>query len=112
MTELKPCPFCNSRTPRIHGVMDFYYVICDSCGVETQMIKGYHEAVKTWNTRTIENNFRARAERAEAWAKFFVMLGNEMDEEVADFLGQEEEALVSQLSWRDYVAEWRKEREG
>ena len=47
---LEPCPFCGGNAEIMGSA--FYWVRCESCGVET---KGFHhkwQAVDAWNRRT------------------------------------------------------------
>lgn len=56
MTELKRCPFCGAKPPKVELVRPFgyattYFVVCDGCGVKTSAKFSKEEAVKAWNKR-------------------------------------------------------------
>jgi Lar family restriction alleviation protein len=46
-TELKPCPFCGGKAVMYGQV--FYYIVCKSCGVETQGTYSEQSAAEAWN---------------------------------------------------------------
>lgn len=75
--ELKPCPFCGSKavaTDRVGGwtidcLGPFDEQISWPCAaLDGEMAETQEEAVRNWNTRPIEDAFKARAEKAEAAA--------------------------------------------
>ena len=56
MAEMKPCPFCGSKSVRLaentlEGHFIGYSVHCNGCGVENRYTKDKEEAVNAWNTR-------------------------------------------------------------
>lgn len=54
MAELKPCPFCGCRFPKIQtdGVCDYYYYVrCPICGARTASDMLSDEAERNWNKR-------------------------------------------------------------
>lgn len=76
--ELKPCPFCGHEavaTQYVVGGRDL--VQCTFCSVKTPATNSRKEAVKSWNSRPIEDALRARlSERdvlierlIEAWSR-------------------------------------------
>lgn len=60
MTELKRCPFCGAEPPKIEVIRPFgcsmtYFVICNSCGVETSDEISEEKAIEAWNKRYKED---------------------------------------------------------
>lgn len=57
MEELKKCPFCGAKPPKIglfgHGMT--YFVICKSCGVETSDAISKEKEIEAWNKRYKED---------------------------------------------------------
>lgn len=71
--ELKPCPFCNKLdiTTRKGARTQ---MMCIRCGAEGPDAATRAEAVALWNTRPVEDAWRARAEAAEALFNEYMLL--------------------------------------
>ncbi len=48
--ELKPCPFCGGEAE--WATKGKHWIMCSSCGVETQYCETAEEAIEAWNRRT------------------------------------------------------------
>ena len=59
MKELKPCPFCGHKKPRVEGPYasnDQYWIGCHKCFAGTMYHDTEIEAIEAWNRRHNENN--------------------------------------------------------
>ena len=54
-TNLKRCPFCSGKAKIAEGEIEFW-AYCPHCGAQTESCETEQEAVKAWNTRTIEED--------------------------------------------------------
>ena len=50
--ELKPCPFCGSKSLPITASFGEWWVICNGCRAGTDMCSSREEVFYRWNTRT------------------------------------------------------------
>lgn len=71
MDELKPCPFCGSRSTlrrnyTIGANNPGYIVQCIMCGISTPQTMSEEMSSYYWNTRPIEEKLRAENERLRA----------------------------------------------
>ena len=59
--ELKPCPFCGSKSVWVaDNILDYlfigYNVHCNGCGAETRYTKDRDKAIERWNRRAENDN--------------------------------------------------------
>jgi len=63
MSEIKLCPFCGKRGILGQTILNYYVVRCqnEECNMIVQQVIGTtrDEAIKTWNTRQIEDALRS-----------------------------------------------------
>lgn len=57
MAELKPCPFCGSKTAEVvedgnEYLFLRYFVACGRCGASTGRNRTKEKAIEAWNRRT------------------------------------------------------------
>ena len=63
--ELKRCPFCGGTANIAKGRIEFW-AYCPHCGAQIELCETKQEAVKAWNTRTIENELVEKIGKLEA----------------------------------------------
>lgn len=51
MEELKPCPFCGSKSVTVCELYPSSYARCLACGAEGSLRSSYDEAAAAWNRR-------------------------------------------------------------
>ena len=52
MEELKPCPFCGSKSVTVCELYPSSYARCRACGAEGSLCSSHDEAAAVWNRRT------------------------------------------------------------
>lgn len=50
MSEIKPCPFCDSKAT-YNNPVDFWTVVCSQCKAQTALFNTATQALEAWNMR-------------------------------------------------------------
>lgn len=95
MNKLKPCPFCGGC--KIVSEEELNVTFCNGCSAETDIFD--------WNTRPIEDDLRARAEKAEAMVARLIEAGNWLNAMHEDGVFVDE-LNAARTSWKLAVSDW------
>ena len=86
MTELKPCPFCQSRAEHYSFNFRKHTVRCHYCLADCGEHDTPERAAFVWNTRPAEDALKAENERMKAVIAEIGAMTLTGDEEVEDFI--------------------------
>jgi Lar family restriction alleviation protein len=49
--KLLPCPFCGNDKIEVYDGVDYFWLVCIECGIETDGAETRAKAIAAWNTR-------------------------------------------------------------